>query len=86
MAEAGEVRSDRDALPGPVVSNTTPLIMLVGIGRLELLHAVYGLVPSVRPVIEEMRSQGRYISRSLEARILDAAGEGQREGRGTHGD
>jgi uncharacterized protein len=37
------------ASPGPVVSNTTPLINLVGVGLLDLLPGLYGtvLIPNV---------------------------------------
>ncbi|MGI8588883.1 MAG: DUF3368 domain-containing protein [Chloroflexia bacterium] len=37
----------------PVVSNTTPLINLVGIGRLDLMHALYGTIWIPNVVYEE---------------------------------
>lgn len=44
---------------GPVFSNTTPLIALAGIGRLDLLPALFGRVHLVEAVIEECAAGGR---------------------------
>lgn len=40
-----------------VISNTTPIIALAGIGRLELLHKLYGEVIIPRAVLEEIESE-----------------------------
>ncbi len=48
--------------PGPVVSNTTPLINLVGVGMLNLLPNLYGQVFQgwyLSPGRAEDNSQGR---------------------------
>jgi uncharacterized protein len=62
---------------GPVVSNTTPLINLVGVGTLSVLLEAKksGLLPALRPVVDEMIRQGRHISARLKAQVLQAAGE-----------
>jgi predicted nucleic acid-binding protein len=49
-----------------------PITGTVGI----LLEAkIAGLVPAIRPIIDEMIAQGRYISLSLRQMVLEAAGE-----------
>jgi predicted nucleic acid-binding protein len=39
--------------PGPVVSNTTPIINLVGVGMLNLLPSLYGLIRIPEAVLKE---------------------------------
>lgn len=52
---------------GPVFSNTTPLIALAGIGRLDLLPALFGQVHLVDAVVEECAAGGRTIVPDLRA-------------------
>ncbi len=65
------------ASQGPVLSNTTPIINLVGVRLLDLLPALYGavLIPDLVRDEYEMIRQGRRISARLRAQVLRAAHE-----------
>jgi predicted nucleic acid-binding protein len=65
------------AEPTPIVSNTTPLINLAGVGTGAVLIEAKraGLIIAVAPLHNTMVAQGRYISERLRATLLAAAGE-----------
>jgi predicted nucleic acid-binding protein len=73
-----------------VISNTSPLLYLNLTGHLRLLPDLYGeiatppavqkakaagLLPSIRPVVKDLRQAGLWLSEDLVATVLMQAGE-----------
>lgn len=69
-------------MPERVVSNTSPVLNLAAIGRLDLLGALFlakrqGHVDAIRPLLNALRHRaGFWISNALYARITREADEG----------
>jgi predicted nucleic acid-binding protein len=72
---------------GPVISNASPLISLASIGRLELLHAVFGKVlipPAVEAEVRSVQSIPAWLVREdlrgpVDGRIGGRLGRGEAE-------
>jgi predicted nucleic acid-binding protein len=58
--------------PDPVVSNTTALILLVGVGLLALLHTLYHEIHIPEAVFAEIAGEAEAIAlaRTLSARLI----------------
>lgn len=60
----------------PVIANSTPLVSLWVLDRLDLLLAKErGLVARLAPLLEELRTQGLYLGAALVDQALRVAGE-----------
>jgi len=53
-----------------IVSNTSPITNLAGIGQLELLHQLYGSITIPQAVYNEMANIGRSVPGALEVQTL----------------
>lgn len=53
-----------------IVSNTSPITNLAGIGKLDLLHQLYGTVTIPQAVYNEMAGIGRSVPGTLEVQTL----------------
>lgn len=53
-----------------IVSNTSPITNLAGIGQLELLHQLYGFITIPQAVYNEMATIGRTVPGALEVQTL----------------
>ncbi|MGA9627031.1 MAG: DUF3368 domain-containing protein [Bryobacteraceae bacterium] len=60
-----------------IVSNTSPIVALAHLGELDLLRKAKeaGLIPSIRPKLEALRSLPFHISPRLQEDVLTQARE-----------
>ena len=71
-----------------VVSNTTPILSLIKIGKLDVLQKLYnkvqipqavyrenGLISTIAPLLQELRSKSSWIGDNLFEKALTIAGE-----------
>lgn len=53
-----------------IISNTSPITNLAGIGKLDLLHQLYGTVTIPQAVYNEMAAISRTVPGTLEVQTL----------------